>query len=207
MIDRARHGAARSAGPRKRFAERVAAAHPRGAPDTLLGSQLPSVELAWTTELHGPASSWIKSTLDLRVEGHRSKPLVLYLYPPQPHISKAAALPAAFALAEADGLLTAGTLIGLSNEPPGQQRKLAAAQRINHLLLSDPTRSVARMLPGTPTLECRGSIHYAPFTLIVSQGRIRATFRPSQDRPLSHHTAAVAQYLSRVRNPTGRRRG
>lgn len=195
--DRALDG--RSSPTERRCGPCAAAVSAHGPHSPLLGASLPAIELPWTTALHNPAISWISTTLDLAAESRRSKPLILYLYPSQRGAAIHGALPAAFAAAEADGLLTAATLIGLSEEPSFQQRELAAAQHINHQLLSDPTRALLKALPALPTIASCGADRYAPFTLVALAGRVRASFRPPPDVSLRSHTALVADFLARLR--------
>ena len=69
------------------------------------------------------------------------------------------------------------SVVGLSAQPPAEQREFATREHIPYPLLSDPELRLAEAL-GLPTFEVAGQRFYRRLTFIARERRIRKVFYP-----------------------------
>ncbi len=77
-----------------------------------------------------------------------------------------------------EGFQSAGVeVLGLSGQPPDQQREAVERLRLTYPLLSDEKLELAGAL-GLPTFEFRSRRFFNRITLIVASGRVEAALYP-----------------------------
>ena len=152
-----------------------------GASDHLPGQALPVLALPST----------LGGTIDLAAAAREAGTLVLYVYPRtgvpgQPSPDGWDAIPGArgctpqscaFRDHHADLRALGAEVLGLSAQPPTEQREFAAREHIPFALLADPQLQLAAALD-LPTFEAGGTRLYKRITLIVRDGVIAKVFYP-----------------------------
>lgn len=84
------------------------------------------------------------------------------------------------------------TLLGISSQPPRQQRRTIKSHKLTHELLSDPDCILANEL-GLPTTARGPTRAYKRLTLVVREGRITLALEPLPTP--ERHPAYLAQWL------------
>jgi peroxiredoxin len=85
------------------------------------------------------------------------------------------------------------SVIGLSAQPPDEQREFVARERIPYPLLADPDLRLADEL-GLPTFEAAGTRFYKRLTFVARDGHIEKVFYPVF--PPDRNAAEVLAWLS-----------
>jgi peroxiredoxin len=159
--------------------------------DGLLSKPLPALEMEWMP------GEWI----DISALGNA--PLVLYCYPgaetdaltldcEEQILGADATHCSAFAEHSLQLDCMRHRVVGVSSQSAVGTLRLATAQELPHVLLSDDRLELAEEM-GLPTFEMDGACLYERLTLIVRDGRVEKVFYPVPDP--ATHAAEVAQWL------------